>query len=59
MVQKKKMGTGRMDVDKTAKHSIIRVNLSPRQVTSLKKGGAITVKAITDEGSHELNLGCG
>jgi hypothetical protein len=57
MVKKSKMGSGRVvPVDLTAKHSIVRVNLSPRQVLSLKKGGAITVKAITDDGSHELTL---
>ena len=57
MVKKAKMGSGRMvPVDSTSKHSVIRVNLSPRQVMSLKKGGAITIKAITDDGSHELTL---
>jgi len=58
MVKKSKMGSGgrTVPVDLTAKHSIVRVNLSPRQVLSLKKGGAITVKAITDDGSHELTL---
>jgi hypothetical protein len=55
MVMKKKMsGAGRMvPMDK---HSVIRVNLSPRQVMSLKRGGAITIKAITDDGTHQLTL---
>jgi len=58
MVKKSKMGSGgrTVPVDLTAKHSIVRVNLSPRQVLSLKKGGAITVKAISDDASHELTL---
>jgi hypothetical protein len=58
MVKKSKMGAGgrHVPVDATSKHSVIRVNLSPRQVMSLKKGGAITVKMLTDDGSHELTL---
>jgi hypothetical protein len=56
MVKKAKMGGRVVPVDLTTKHSIVRVNLSPRQVTSLKKGGAVTLKAITDAGTHELTL---
>ena len=47
-------GAGRMvPMDK---HSVIRVNLSPRQVMSLKRGGAITIKAISDYGTHQITL---
>ena len=44
---------------KTASSSrmgIIRVNLTPKQALVLRKGGAITVKMITPDGSHELEL---
>lgn len=34
----------------------VRVNLSPRQALVLRKGGAITIKAITDNGTHEISL---
>ena len=34
----------------------VRVNLTPRQATVLRKGGAITIKMITPNGSHELEL---
>ena len=34
----------------------VRVNLSPRQALVLRKGGAVTIKAITDKGTHELSL---
>ena len=34
----------------------VRVNLSPRQALVLRKGGAVTIKAITDSGSHEISL---
>ena len=55
MVQKKKMsGAGRMVP--INKNSVTRVNLSPRQVMSLKRGRAITIKAITDDGTHQLTL---
>ena len=34
----------------------VRVDLTPRQALVLRKGGAVTIKAITDNGSHELTL---
>ena len=34
----------------------VRVNLSPRQALVLRKGGAVTIKAITDKGTHEISL---
>ena len=39
-----------------AKMKKIRVTLSPRQALVLRKGGSITVKAITDKGTHEISL---
>jgi len=55
MVQKKKMG-GRLVPSTLLKQRIVRVNLSPRQVLSLKKGGSVTIKEITEHGTHELSL---
>jgi len=57
MVLKKSMG-GQLHapVSKTGRHKTIKVNLTSRQVSNLKNGGAITIKAVTDEGSHELTL---
>jgi hypothetical protein len=34
----------------------VRVNLTSRQASVLRKGGAITIKMITPDGSHELEL---
>jgi hypothetical protein len=39
-----------------AKMKKVRVNLTPRQSLVLRKGGAVTIKAITDNGTHEIML---
>ena len=40
----------------SAKMRRVRVNLTSRQASVLRKGGAITIKMITPNGSHELEL---
>jgi len=60
MVRKMSMTEG-MGVDyhvpvKKLRNRTVRVDLTPRQALILKKGGAVTIKAITDTGSHELTL---
>ena len=51
------MEGGRVAYHKPVKKSrTVRVDLTPRQALVLKKGGAVTIKAITDTGSHELTL---
>ena len=39
-----------------AKMKKVRVNLTSRQAAVLRKGGAITVKMLTPDGSHEISL---
>ena len=57
MVSKKSMmGDGVQYHVPSAKMRKVRVNLSPRQALVLRKGGAITIKAITDDGTHEISL---
>lgn len=53
------MGDGisyHVPVKKNMRNRTVRVDLTPRQALVLKKGGAVTIKAITDTGSHELTL---
>ena len=58
MVSKKSMssGTGIAFHVPSAKMKKVRVNLTPRQSLVLRKGGAVTIKAITDNGTHEISL---
>ena len=56
MVRKMSMGEGISFHVPSAKMKKVRVNLSPRQATVLRNGGAITIKMITPNGSHELEL---
>ena len=52
MVKKLSMGDGVQYHVPSAKMRKVRVNLSTRQALVLRKGGAITIKAITDNGTH-------
>jgi len=56
MVRKMSMGEGVAFHVPSAKMKRVRVNLTPRQASVLRKGGAITIKMITPNGSHELEL---
>jgi hypothetical protein len=56
MVRKMSMGDGVAYHKQVKKNRTVRVDLTPRQALVLRKGGAVTIKAITDTGSHELTL---
>jgi hypothetical protein len=56
MVSKKMMGDGVSFHKSPGKFRTIRINMTPKQSLVLRKGGAITVKMITPDGSHELSL---
>jgi hypothetical protein len=56
MVRKMSMGEGVAYHKSPGKMRTIRVTLSPKQSLVLRKGGAITIKAITDKGTHEISL---
>ena len=50
------MGEGVAYHKSPGKFRTIRINMTPKQALVLRKGGAITVKMITPDGSHELSL---
>jgi len=50
------MGEGVAYHKSPGKFRTIRINMTPKQALVLRKGGAITVKMITPDGSHEVSL---
>jgi len=56
MVRKMSMGEGVAYHKSPGKFRTIRINMTPKQALVLRKGGAITVKMITPDGSHEVSL---
>ena len=50
------MGEGVAYHKSPGKFRTIRINMTPKQALVLRRGGAITVKMITPDGSHEVSL---